>query len=162
MAAIQNLQPPTTVIGCRSFVEMVNFLSMFCPELQKLLKPTYDLIRKGKPFVWGKEQQDSFEEIRCRLVKPPVFHMLHTTGRFHFYSDTSKFAKGSVLCQIQNGKSKLIAYAYASKRLPEAAKIFYYWIRAMQISLKHSQFLSLVKKSWLWCYSGPSITYSHH
>ena len=29
--AIQRLQPPTTVKGCRSFVGMVNFLSMFCP-----------------------------------------------------------------------------------------------------------------------------------
>ena len=48
---------------------------MFCPELQKLLKPIYDLTRKGRPFVWGKEQQDSFEEIKCRLIKSPVLHM---------------------------------------------------------------------------------------
>ena len=99
---------------------MVNFLSMFCPELQKLLKPIYNLTRKGRPFVWGKEQQDSFEEIKCRLIKPPVLHMPNTTGRFHLYSDTSKFATGSALYQIQNGKPKLIAYA--SKRLPEAAR----------------------------------------
>ena len=46
--------------------------------------------------------------------------MPSTTGRFHLYSDTSKFATGSVLYQVQNGKLKLIAYA--SKRLPEAAK----------------------------------------
>ena len=38
LEAIQNLQPPNTVMGCRSFMGMVNFLSMFCPELQKLLK----------------------------------------------------------------------------------------------------------------------------
>ena len=37
---------------------------------------------------------------------------------FILYSDTSKFATGSTLYQIQNGKPKLIAYA--SKRLPEA------------------------------------------
>ena len=66
LKAIQKLQPPTTVKGCRSFVGMVNFLSMFCPELQKLIKPIYDLTRKGKPFVWGREQQDSFKEIKCR------------------------------------------------------------------------------------------------
>ena len=35
LEVIQKLQPPTTVKGCRSFVGMVNFLSMFCPELQK-------------------------------------------------------------------------------------------------------------------------------
>ena len=36
------------------------------------------------------------------------------------YSDTNKYATGSVLYQIQHGKPKLIAYA--SKSLPEAAK----------------------------------------
>ena len=46
--------------------------------------------------------------------------MLNTTGKFHLYSDASKFATGSALYQIQNGKPKLIAYM--SKRLPEAAK----------------------------------------
>ena len=83
---------------------------MFCPELQKLLKPIYNLTRKGRQFIWGKEQQDAFEEIKHKLVKPPVLHMPNTTGRFHLYSDTSKFATGSASCQIQNGKPKIIAY----------------------------------------------------
>ena len=73
LEAIQRLQPPETPKGCRSFAGMVNFLSMFCPELQKLLKPIYDLTRKGRPFNWGKEQQDSFKEIKCRLIKNPSF-----------------------------------------------------------------------------------------
>ena len=119
---IQRLQSPTTAKGCRSFAGMVNFLSMFCPELLKLLKPIYDLTRKGRPFIWGKEQQDSFEEIKYRLMKPPVLHMPNETGRFHLYSDTSKFATGSALYQIQNDKPNLIAYV--SKRLSEAAKSY--------------------------------------
>ena len=53
LEAIQKLEPPTMVKGCRSFTRIVNFLSMFCPELQKLLKPISDLIRKGRPFCWG-------------------------------------------------------------------------------------------------------------
>ena len=40
-------------------------------------------------------------------------------GRFQLYSDTSKYATGGALYQIQNGKPKLIAYS--GKRLPEAA-----------------------------------------
>ena len=78
------------------------------------------MTRKGQPFIWGKEQQDLFEEIKCRLIKSPVLHMPNTTGRFHLYLDTSKFATGSALYQIQNGKPKLIMYT--SKGLPEAAR----------------------------------------
>ena len=40
-------------------------------------------------------------------------------GRFQLYSDTSKYAMGSALYQIQNGNPQLIAYA--RKRLPEVA-----------------------------------------
>ena len=120
LEAIQKLQPPKTHKGCRSFAGVVNFLSMFCPELQKLLKAIYDLTRKGRPFHWGKEQQDSFIEIKHRLVRPPALHMQNKSGRFHLYSDTSKYATNSALYQIQGGKPKLIAYA--SKRLPEAVR----------------------------------------
>ena len=47
-------------------------------------------------------------------------HLPDNKERFHLYSDTSKHATASASYQIQNGKPKLIAYA--SKRLPEAAK----------------------------------------
>ena len=82
LEAIQKLQPPATVKDCRSIAGVVNFFSMFCPDLQKLLKPINDLTTKGRPFISGKEQQDSFEEIKHRLIKPPVLHMLNKTGRF--------------------------------------------------------------------------------
>ena len=54
LEAIQKLQPPTTVKGCRSFAGMVDFFSMFHLDLQKLLNPIYDLTRKGRPFILGK------------------------------------------------------------------------------------------------------------
>ena len=120
--AILKLEPPKMPKGHRSFAGMVNFLSMFCPELQKLLKPIYNLTRKGRPFIWGEEQWEAFEEIRRRLAKAPVLHMPNHEGRFHLYSDTSKIAAGSTLYQIQNGKPKLIAFA--SKRLPEAVRSY--------------------------------------
>ena len=119
LEVIQKIKAPTTAKQCKSFVGMVNFVSIFCPDLQKLLQPIYDLTRIGRQFIWGKEQQDTFEEIKHRLQKPPVLHMPDKVGRFQLYSDTSKHATGSALYQIQNGKPKL--RVYASKRLPEAA-----------------------------------------
>ena len=52
LEVIQKLEPPVTV---RSFAGMVNFLSIFCQDLQKHLKPIYDLTRKGRPFNWQQE-----------------------------------------------------------------------------------------------------------
>ena len=39
LEAIQKIKPPTRAKECKSFAGMVNFVSIFCPELQKLLKP---------------------------------------------------------------------------------------------------------------------------
>ena len=35
--AIRNIPTPTTPKGCKSFCGVVNYLAIFCPELQKLL-----------------------------------------------------------------------------------------------------------------------------
>ena len=101
---------------------MVNILSMFCQEFQKLLKPIYNLTRRGGQFIWVREQQEAFKEIKHRIIKAPILYMPNCEGRFHLYPDMSKFATGSALYQIQNGKPKLIAYA--SKRLPEAVRSY--------------------------------------
>ena len=86
----------------------------------KLLQPIYDLTKKGKPFLWEKEQQEAFNEIKRRMLEPPVLSMPDRKGRFVLYSDTSKIATGSALYQHQDGRPRLIAFA--SKRMPEAAK----------------------------------------
>ena len=91
---------------------------MFCPDLQKLLKPIVELTRKGRPFIWGDAQENAFKEVKLRLKNPPVLHLPKAEGRFILYSDTSIEGTGGSLWQIQGGKPKLIGYA--SKTLPEA------------------------------------------
>ena len=90
------------------------------PRVAKAIKLIYDLTRKGRQFIWGEEQPSAFKEIKCRLIRPPILHVPNHEGRFHLYLDIRKFATGSTKYQIQNGKQKLIAFA--SKRLPEAAR----------------------------------------
>ena len=69
LEAIQKVETPTMAKQCKSFAGMVNFISIFCPELQRLLKPIYDLTRKGRQFIWGREQQEAFEEIKMKVTK---------------------------------------------------------------------------------------------
>ena len=39
LEAIKKIKPPTMAKQCKSFLGMVNFVSIFCPDLQKLLNP---------------------------------------------------------------------------------------------------------------------------
>ena len=128
--AIQQLKPPTNAKGCRSSAGMVNFVSIFCPELQKLLKPIYELTKKGRHFIWGKEQQVAFDEIMARLQNPQC-----------------------LVCQIKevdllykDGSPRLIAYV--SKRIPEAAKNYSITELEFVWSIyKYSKFCSSIKES---------------
>ena len=66
-------------------------------------------------------------------------------GRFQLYSDTSKYATGSALYQIQNGKPKLIAYT--SKRLPEAAHNYSITeLEMCQLAINIASFVHLLRK----------------
>ena len=116
--AISKIPTPKTAKQCKSFCGVVNYLSLFCPDLQTLLKPIVELTRKGRPFVWGQEQEKAFKEVKLQLTKPPVLHLTKAEGRFILYSDTSVEGTGISLWQMQEGKAKLIGYA--SKTLPEA------------------------------------------
>ena len=129
----------------QKFCRNGKFLSIFCQDLQKLLKPIYNLTRKGRPFQWQQEQQTAFEEIKNRLQKPPILHLPDGKGRFHLYSDTSKYATGSALYQIMNGKPKLIACA--SKRLPEAARNYSITeLETCGLAINIASFAHLLKK----------------
>ena len=76
---------------------MVNFLSMFCPELQRLLKQIYDLTRKGRHFIWGQEQQEVFEEIKRRLGKAQ-YHICPIVRVGFIYTQTQADLQQVVHC----------------------------------------------------------------
>ena len=116
--AINKIPTSKTPKQCKSFCGIVNYLSLFCPDLQKLLKPIVELTRKGRPFIWGDAREKAFREVKLRLNNHPVLHLPKAEGRFILCSDTSIEGTGSSLWQIQEGKPKLIGYA--GKTLPEA------------------------------------------
>ena len=82
------------------------------------------------------------------MLKPPVLSIPDRKGRFVLYSDTSKITTGSALYQHQDGRSRLIAYA--SKRMPEAAKkLFHHRVGNVWIGYQYCHILTSVEKGGL-------------
>ena len=141
--AILNAPTPTTPKECKSFCGVVNYVSLFCPHLQTLLAPIYDLTRKGRPFVWTPLHQKNFEKIKQLMAKPPVLTLPTSTGRYILYSDTSKTHAGSALWQMQNGRPRLIGYG--SKSLPKACANY----GITELELTGLMYNMLTWKHWL-------------
>ena len=96
-------------------------------------------------MIWGAGQQTAFKEIKSRLQKPPVLSMPDRIGRFLLYLDTSKHATGSALYQVQDGRPRLIAYA--SKRMPEAAKNYSITeLEMCELAINITSFAHLLKR----------------
>ena len=67
LEAIERYSRPKTVKECKSFCGVVNYLSLFCKDLKKLLHPIYHLTCKDVPFRWTEVQENNFLEIKKRL-----------------------------------------------------------------------------------------------
>ncbi|KAL0536857.1 hypothetical protein IC582_025820 [Cucumis melo] len=70
-----------------------------------------ELTRKGAPFVWSKACEDSFQNLKQKLVTASILTVPDGSGSFVIYSDASKKGLGCVL--MQQGK----VVAYASRQL---------------------------------------------
>ena len=66
-------------------------------------------------------------------------------GRFILYSDMRNHATGNALYQVQDGSLKLIAYA--SKRIPEAAKNYFITeLEMCGLAINIASFIHLLKR----------------
>ncbi|KAL9986226.1 hypothetical protein ACROYT_G000337 [Oculina patagonica] len=67
--AVVDAREPTIAAEVRSFLGLVNFTARFIPDLATVSAPLRQLTKNGEPFVWGLEQQKSFEETKEATVQ---------------------------------------------------------------------------------------------
>ena len=95
----------------RSFLGMAEYYRRFIEGFSEISLPLTRLTQKNANFVWNKECQSSFEELKKKLISALVLTILSSSGGFVVYSDASSQGLGCVL--MQHGK----VVAYASRKL---------------------------------------------
>ncbi|KAA0063393.1 pol protein [Cucumis melo var. makuwa] len=109
--AVTSWTRPSTVSEVRSFLGLAGYYRRFVENFSRIATPLTQLTRKGAPFVWSKTCEDSFQNLKQKLVTAPVLTVPDGSGSFMIYSDASKKGLGCVL--MQQGK----VVAYASRQL---------------------------------------------
>ncbi|KAA0057672.1 pol protein [Cucumis melo var. makuwa] len=109
--AVTGWTRPSTVSEVRSFLGLAGYYRRFVENFSRTATPLTQLTRKGAPFVWSKACEDSFQNLKQKLVTAPVLTVPDGSGSFVIYSDASKKGLGCVL--MQQGK----VVAYASRQL---------------------------------------------
>ena len=98
---------PLNTHKVRSFLGLVGYYRRFVEGFSRLAAPFTRLTRKNEKFQWSEECEQSFQELKQRLVTAPVLTLPLGSDGFVIYSDASHKGLGRVLMQ----QGKVIAYA---------------------------------------------------
>ena len=109
--AVLNWKRSTIVFEVRSFLGMAGYYRRFIEGFSKISLPLTRLTQKNAKFVWSKECQSRFEELKNKLLSALVLTILPSLGGFIVYCDASHQGFGCVLMQHGN------VVAYASRKL---------------------------------------------
>src|SRR5260370_1749040 len=102
---------PTKVKEVQSFLGFVNFYRKFICDFSDVAFPLYVLTRKTQWSVWGSPEQKAFDALKKAVTSAPVLTFPSQSSCFHLECDTSNFATGVVLSQVQaDGMHQPIAF----------------------------------------------------
>ncbi|WVZ97277.1 hypothetical protein U9M48_042826 [Paspalum notatum var. saurae] len=112
---VMDWKVPEVVKEVRGFLGLAGYYIRFIESFSRIAKPMTSLLEKGVPFIWTKERQAAFDELKKRLTTAPVLTLPDLTKSFTVYCDASKEGLGCVLMQ----EGKVIAYASRQLRKHE-------------------------------------------
>ncbi|WVZ63920.1 hypothetical protein U9M48_013512 [Paspalum notatum var. saurae] len=115
ISSVMDWKVPEVVKEVRGFLGLAGYYRRFIESFSRIAKPMTSLLEKGVPFIWTKERQAAFDELKKRLTTAPVLTLPDLTKSFTVYCDASKEGLGCVLMQ----EGKVIAYASRQLRKHE-------------------------------------------
>ncbi|KAL0549271.1 hypothetical protein IC582_013752 [Cucumis melo] len=109
--AVFNWERPISATEVRSFLGLAGYCRRFVEDFSRLALPLTALTRKNVKFEWSDKCEQSFQELKKRLVTAPILALPVTGKDYVIYCDASRLGLGCVLMQDGN------VIAYASRQL---------------------------------------------
>ncbi|CAB4009281.1 Transposon Tf2-6 poly, partial [Paramuricea clavata] len=109
--AVVEAREPQNVTEVKSFLGLVNFNARFIPDLATVAEPMRRLAKRGVPFVFGPEQQESFRELKRRLAQAETLSYFDRDAKTKIVCDASPVGLGAILLQEHKGEDRVICYA---------------------------------------------------
>ena len=123
----KNWPTPKTLKDVRRFLGFAGYYRKFVKDFSKIaaplsaLMPTPGKKQKGtmkpadkKAWISGLEQDTAFGRLTAIFSSPPVLGYADYTLPFELHTDASSQGLGAILYQVQDGHTRVIAYASRS------------------------------------------------
>ncbi|ROT65764.1 Retrovirus-related Pol polyprotein from transposon 17.6 [Penaeus vannamei] len=142
--AVIDFPRPQNQKDLKSFLGLSGFYRPFIKDYGSIAQPLTTLLKKDVPFVWAKETEDSFLQLKALLANAPVLAFPDFELPFVLTTDASSVGLGATLHQKVNGKLRPIAFA--SRTLKPAERSYHTTDRellAITYALRHFRELIL-------------------
>ena len=109
--AVVEASQPQSPIEVRSFLGLVGFSARLKPDFSTTADPLRKTARQGESFIWGEEQEKSFQELKRQIVSAPVLAYFDKEAHTQIIAEASPVGLGAVLIQEKNGECRAVCYA---------------------------------------------------
>ena len=119
VTAVKEIPAPRTLKECQKVMGFLNYNRKFVKGFAGLAKPIYQLIDKKRKFIWTRECQEGFDEIKRRIAEGITLAIPRVDDPDNTYVvtiDASEHGFGAELAQWQDKELRTVAYF--SKRVP--------------------------------------------
>ena len=115
--AILSWPAPTTVKQVQSFLGFANFYRRFIRDFSKIVRPLTNLTRKAVFYLWSAKCQKAFESLKTAFTTAPILAHFDPDNLTVLKTDSSDYAIGSILSQIERTTGILHPIAFYSRSM---------------------------------------------
>ncbi|GKA75715.1 putative reverse transcriptase domain-containing protein [Tanacetum coccineum] len=113
--AVKNWTSLTTPTEIRQFLGLAGYYRRFIECFSKIAKPLTKLTQKNKKYIWGEEQESTFQLLKQKLCKAPILVLPEGNDDFVVCYDASLQDYDCEIC-YHPGKANVVADALSRKK----------------------------------------------
>jgi len=118
MKAVKEWKTLTKVKNVESFLKFAKFYQRFVQNFSHTAR-LLNKLKGKKEWIWNKEHDKAFEELKEKITSQPVFSLLKREGKFRVKMNALGHTIREVLSQEHERKWKPIAFLSRTMQLAE-------------------------------------------
>jgi len=119
--AIQDMPRPDSKKAVERFLDCLQYLSHFLPQLAQVAAPLRQLTEQSAIFIWQTQQEEAFQSLKKMITMAPVLKFYNVTEEATIQCDASEKGLGATL--LQKGQPVAFASRLLSKSEQNYAQI---------------------------------------
>lgn len=125
IVSVQNFPRPENVHHVRQFLGLASYFRKFIRDFALIACPLSKLLKKGAAWEWSDSQEQSFRDLKSRLIDRPILAIYDPAAETELHTDASRLGIGGILLQRTSVNEAFHPVAYYSRQTSPEEKNFH-------------------------------------